>query len=405
MNKKKIRILLVGPMHPSVGGIATYLSNVLSSNLAESFDLIPFSTSRPNKATNTNSTNCLAHNIFLYIFYLRCFIITLNHICMFPLIVIVKKPSIIHIHTASYFSFLENSIYVLMSKALQKKVILHIHGGSFLLFYNRSPYLLKVFIKFVLSISDQIICLSDYWKNRFSCEIGLNKDNFLVIKNGYNQSLFHTMDIEKCRKLLSLPADKKIILTVGNLSEVKGHKYLVESMSIVLKSRKDIICLIVGEGSLKNKLEEQIELSGLCKNIKLVGDEPHYRIPLWMNACDVFVLPSLNESFGLVQIEAMACGKPVVATYNGGSEEIIISNDYGYLVKIKDSFALAEKIAMSIETSWNKEKISDYAGNFTWNTVAEKLFEIYYKELQREVKINIALNNFNFEDKIGDRPD
>lgn len=116
---------------------------------------------------------------------------------------------------------------------------------------------------------------------------------------------------------MSLDYNKKIILTVGNFVEVKGHKYLIEAMREVIKHKKNVHCLIVGSGKLKNKLEKQISKCGLKDHIKLVGREPHNQIPIWMNDCNVFVLPSLSESFGIVQIEAMACGKSVVVTYNG----------------------------------------------------------------------------------------
>ena len=96
-----------------------------------------------------------------------------------------------------------------------------------------------------------------------------------------------------------------------------------------------------------------------------------------MNASDLFVLPSLSESFGIVQIEAMACGVPVVATINGGSEEIITSEDYGLLVEPANPEDLAEKILIALNKEWDKEKIRKYAEQFTWERIAERIHEIY----------------------------
>jgi len=79
-----------------------------------------------------------------------------------------------------------------------------------------------------------------------------------------------------------------------------------------------------------------------------------------MNACDLFVLPSLLESFGVVQIEALACGKPVVATRNGGSEEVISSDDYGLLVDPANPNELREKIIEAPDKDWDREKIFVY---------------------------------------------
>lgn len=113
-----------------------------------------------------------------------------------------------------------------------------------------------------------------------------------------------------------------------------------------------------------------------------IEGKPHDEIPLWMNACDLFVLPSLRESFGVVQIEAMACGKPVVATRNGGSEEIITSEEYGLLVEPGDSEELAEKILMALDRKWDREAILKYAERYTWESISKEIMEIYYQILK-----------------------
>ena len=111
--------------------------------------------------------------------------------------------------------------------------------------------------------------------------------------------------------------------------------------------------------------------------VKLVGGRAHDEIPIWMNACDLFVLPSLRESFGVVQIEAMACGKPVVATYNGGSEEIITSADYGLLCEPANPGELAEKILIALDKEWDCDKIGEYAEQFTWENITEEIVAVY----------------------------
>ena len=100
-----------------------------------------------------------------------------------------------------------------------------------------------------------------------------------------------------------------------------------------------------------------------------------------MNACDLFVLPSLSESFGVVQVEAMACGKPVVATRNGGSEEVITSDDYGLLVEPGDPDDLAEKILVGLDREWDREVILAYAERYTWENVAKEIVGVYEQVL------------------------
>ena len=105
--------------------------------------------------------------------------------------------------------------------------------------------------------------------------------------------------------------------------------------------------------------------------------EPHNEILIWMNVCDVFVLPSLRESFGVVQIEAMACGKPVVATYNSGSEEIITSEDYGLLCEPANPEELAEMILIALDKEWDNEEILRYAERFRWEDIVKEIIEVY----------------------------
>ncbi|AKB17642.1 MULTISPECIES: glycosyltransferase family 4 protein [unclassified Methanosarcina] len=210
--------------------------------------------------------------------------------------------------------------------------------------------------------------------------VGVPLDKVYYIPNGYSPKSFPDLDQQSCRKKLGLPLDKKIILNVGSLyGEVKGHKYLIEAMNEIIMQRKDVICFIVGGGKLEKKLKKQISSSGLEDYVKLTGSRPYTEIPLWMSACDVFVLPSLHESFGIVQIEAMSCGKPVVATYNGGSEEVLISESYGYLVEPTKSKELAEKVLVALDKEWNNEQIKKYAMNFKWDTIAEEILRIYKK--------------------------
>jgi len=227
--------------------------------------------------------------------------------------------------------------------------------------------------------ADKIIRVKQSDISAFS-HVRIPLQNVISIPNGYDSKKFHPIDIQKCRKLLKLPQDKKLILNVGNLySEVKGHRYLIEAISQIITNRKDTLCIIIGAGKLRTTLEHQIHSLGLEDYVMLTGGKQHDEIPLWMNACDLFVLPSLRESFGVVQIEAMACGKPVVATRNGGSEEIVISDEYGLLAEPTDPDDLAKKILMALHRKWDREKILAYAERFTWENIAKEIRGVYSK--------------------------
>jgi glycosyltransferase involved in cell wall biosynthesis len=231
-------------------------------------------------------------------------------------------------------------------------------------------------IEYVLNSADHIITTSQQNIDNSITKLNVNT-SVTVIPNGYRENIFYPQSSKHCRNKLHIPNNKKIILAVGNLVKIKGHKYLIEAMNEIVQYRNDIQCYIIGGGRTETEIKKQITKNGLEKYVKLVGSKPHDEIPTWMNACDIFIMPSLKESFGTVQIEAMACGKPVVATRNGGSEEIVTSDDYGLLVEPGDSQALTEKIVIALDKDWDEGKIINYAKQYQWDNLAEQILDIY----------------------------
>ena len=235
-------------------------------------------------------------------------------------------------------------------------------------------------IEYVLNTADYIFTVSN---SNLKCIKRLNvKTPVKVLPNGYRSELFYPRSSNECRKKLSLPLDKMIILTVGNLVEIKGHRYLIEAMCEVVKHRKDVLCIIVGDGKLKNKLEKQINKLGLKDYFILAGGKPHDEIPIWINSCDFFVLPSLKEGNPTVMFECLGCGKPFIGTKVGGVPEIIVSDDYGLLVEPRNSIDLAEKIDLALKNKWNSKKIREYGTTFTWDKVSRAIYTIYFKTLK-----------------------
>lgn len=230
-------------------------------------------------------------------------------------------------------------------------------------------------IEYVLNSADAIITVSN---SNLKCIKKLDVNTpVTVLPNGYREDLFHPIDLYESRRSLSLPSNKKVILSVGNLEEIKGHKYLIEAMANVVKERKDVICYIVGGGKLKSKLNKQIVSAGLQEHVKLVGSKPHSEIPLWMNACDIFVLPSLNEGNPTVMFECLGCGKPFIGTKVGGVPEIIVSDDYGLLCDPAKPKELTETILLSLDKNWNSNLITKYSAHFTWDKISKQILDIY----------------------------
>jgi len=284
---------------------------------------------------------------------------------------------IIHAHFIYYAGY----VGAKLKEKYKKPLIITGHGDD----VYSLPFKYKHFekmAKYALGNADYVTTVS---KSNYEklIELGVDKEKVTVIPNSYDKNIFKPIP-EDCKEGLNIPKNKKIILSVGMLEEIKGHEYLIKAMKKVIDKEKDVLCIIVGSGQLKSKLQRLINDLNLNDYVKLVGAKQHDEIPLWMNASDLFVLPSLNESFGIVQIEAMACGKPVVATRNGGSEEIVVNEKLGYLVESKNSDDLAEKILMTLDKEWNKEYILNYVKKFKSDEIAKETIKIYEKS--NEVK-------------------
>jgi glycosyltransferase involved in cell wall biosynthesis len=196
------------------------------------------------------------------------------------------------------------------------------------------------------------------------------------ISNGFSPA-FHPTDTAVARERLDLPGGVKVVFTLGNLIKRKGFNYLIDAMEQVCSQRDDVLCFVGGAGPERGSLQGQIERLHLGEKVKLLGSVPGDQLTLWMNACDLFVLPSLNEGNPVVMFEAIGCGKPFVGTKVGGVPEVIASDEYGLLVEPADSDDLAEKILVALDRVWEQEAILAYAERFTWENIAKEIMGIY----------------------------
>ena len=310
-------------------------------------------------------------NLPLFYFYFRDFWIYLEKRTILKLL---NKKNISFGLIHAHFTWTSGAVAVELKKGFEVPVVITEHTSTTFerIIDKKDSQYIKTW-----KLCDAIIRVRKDDIHFFD-SVGIPLDKVYCTPNGYDHKKFAKLDEQMCREKLNLSLDKKIILNVGNLySEVKGHKYLIEAMNKVVKHRKDVLCIIIGSGKLKNKLEKQIKKLKLEDHVKLVGGKPHDKIPIWMNAADLFVLPSLNEGNPTVMFECLGCGKPFIGTKVGGEPEVITSEDYGYLTEPADPEEFAEKILIGLDREWDYEKISEYAKQFTWENVAKNILEVY----------------------------
>ena len=288
------------------------------------------------------------------------------------------KIDIIHAH----FIYPSGYIGVKLKKEFDLPLILTAHGGD-IYDYEKKNDVWKNIIRYVLDNSDHVITVSMRNKE-FIDLLGLD-ECCSIIPNGFSARKFYPMDRNYCREVLSLPIDKKVLLTIGSLSNIKGHAFLIDSMKLLTECRSDLLCLLIGQGPEEKILKKIIAKKGLSSSVILCGQKLHEEIPMWMNACDIFVLPSLNEGNPTVMFECLGCGKPFVGTNVGGVPDIICSEDYGLVVEPANPEALAKQILYAIDYDWDSCKILNYANNFTWEKIAESILCVYSKHISQNI--------------------
>jgi glycosyltransferase involved in cell wall biosynthesis len=182
----------------------------------------------------------------------------------------------------------------------------------------------------------------------------------------------------------SLPVTAgKRFLNIAELTEKKGQTYLLQAFALTYKGDPEASLVIAGDGDLRDELHAEAKRLDISGQVIFTGRIDREEVLRQMLACDVFVLPSLVETFGVVVIEAMACGKPVVATTCGGPENILLS-EHGILVPPGDPEALASAMSLILSklADYNPSSIRRYAlTNFGSETFAENIIGIYEKIL------------------------
>ncbi len=175
----------------------------------------------------------------------------------------------------------------------------------------------------------------------------------------------------------------KRILFVGRLHPVKGVRYLLQAMQLVHEEMPDAKLILVGDGKERENLESLTDHLGIRECVEFAGKIPHERIQDYLYHADIFVLPSLSESFGIVNLEAMACGLPIVATRVGGLPDIIDEGINGYLVEAKKPDEIADRILILLQNDAIRKEISGInqkkAEMFAWDRIAGSIEDEYLK--------------------------
>jgi glycosyltransferase involved in cell wall biosynthesis len=234
------------------------------------------------------------------------------------------------------------------------------------------------------------IAVSDEVKESMVQVIGPIADKITVICNGVDTKRYgHRVDRAEIRTRLGLKADTRLLAIVATLKEQKGHRYMVEAMSDLVPQHPDAHALFIGDGTLREELQVQVERLGLDHHIHFLGNRSD--VPELLAASDVFVLPSLWEGLAMALLEAMATGLPIVATKVSGTIQVLVPNQTGILVQPGDAGQLAQAIGHLLKDPLQTQRMGMAAkrcaeDEFSAQKQADEHLALYNRLLQTEVK-------------------
>jgi D-inositol-3-phosphate glycosyltransferase len=232
--------------------------------------------------------------------------------------------------------------------------------------------------------ADRIVAFSGHERDAMARLYGADPARVMLAPCGVDLAKFRPLDQKEARRRLGLNGEK-LLLYVGRVEPLKGLDLLVETAAQMEAGEQNIRMMVVGGGGpgepetdRVRRLAEERQVDGL---IDFVGRVDHDELPLYYNAADVCVVPSYYESFGLVALESMACGTPVVASRVGGLPTIVHHGHTGYLKSWRCPEAFANSVEMIISSSCLQESMGAAARRraelMGWSNVAAMISEEY----------------------------
>lgn len=248
-----------------------------------------------------------------------------------------------------------------------------------------TPKMLEFYSKFFGNVCDYMIAPTERIKKEL-LEYGVTRP-LVVLPTGIDLETYQKGKKNFLRNALQIPHNKKIVLYVGRLGKEKSVDFLIQSFKHIIAEEKDTVFVLVGEGPDKNALQRLVKKLGLEKSVFFMGSIPHAEIQHVYASASVFVFASQTETQGLVLLEALASGVPVVAVDDDTFDAVITSGKNGFLVA-KDSKMFAEKVVSLLQNRelhelFVKEGLK-HVKKFSIENTAKNLEKLYLQSMKEK---------------------
>ena len=218
------------------------------------------------------------------------------------------------------------------------------------------------------------------------CNIAVSKEFCQLLSKTFDLSFEYIANIVDTNYFLpskNKDSNKSFkFINIANLNKNKNQSSLIKAFSKAFSNNKNVSLFILGGGSEYENLKKEIDINAMQKQISLYGFATREEVLRELQSSDAFILSSDYETFGVVLIEAMSCGLPVISTKCGGSMSIITDEQYGLLVEKNDTGILADAMLKVYNNTYNSQYIRDYCiENFSEDAVVYELNKVYEKIL------------------------
>ena len=257
----------------------------------------------------------------------------------------------------------------------------------------------------MMDLADKIIAATPAEVKQLTTHYQVDQQKITVIPPGVDCSHFYPIPKDEAKAFIGIPPDSRMILFVGRIEPLKGVETLLRAISIMREDCNLEECpyhvVIIGGDSDEQIVDPVSELSrlkllchdlGLDETVLFLGKRDQTTLPYYYSAAEMLVMPSYYESFGMVALESMACGTPVVASKIGGLAYLVQDGVTGFTVSDRNDKALARRVSQllfdqELQLKMGKQA-AQYALSFSWETIAAKIKSLYEELLLKTTGLN-----------------
>lgn len=324
---------------------------------------------------------------------IRTIIFWFRLVLTLPFVVLRKKPDVIF-----FTSIATSSVAPIVRHFMDVPMVTLTHGNDVISF---TPYWYKhIYLPWIFRSMDGVVSVSEATRNE-CLGMGVKPEKSVALPNGINPEdwdgdVSEKESREKLEKLLGINLKAKyILLSVGRQVKRKGHVWFIEN--VLPKVKNDVVYVVIGDGSEHENIQKVTMKNSKKNQIFLLGRQSDEILKQAYHAADLFIMPNIPipndmEGFGIVMIEANACGTPAIASKLQGIKDVITNGKNGYLVEPLDAEAFAKRIDSTLNNDLEglRKSSAEFARRyFNWDYVADKYITEFknFKKL-RDIKPN-----------------